>query len=173
MSLPFMAIPYIITGTASLYFSYQTYNSYYNNLEFIELERDNKLKNEEEAELQKKFNEDSYVSIDSEKNLSIESISEVTDSKFIPSLETIPEELSKKKETPIKHEETKLTKKEEENKQPNKEEKETQQPNKENEPVPELEDDLEEPEELNANNISKKKKVKKPRKRNRKKRNGK
>tara|TARA_B100001027_G_C16230053_1_gene314127 strand:- start:175 stop:690 length:516 start_codon:yes stop_codon:yes gene_type:complete len=171
MSLPFMAIPYIITGTASLYFSYQTYNSYYNNLEFIELERDNKLKNEEEAELQKKFNEDSYVSIDSEKNLSIESISEVTDSKFIPSLETIPEELSKKKETNKEEEQT--TNKEEENKQPNKEEKETQQPNKENEPVPELEDDLEEPEELNANNISKKKKVKKPRKRNRKKRNGK
>ena len=132
MSLPFMAIPYIITGTASLYFSYQTYNSYYNNLEFIELERDNKLKNEEEAELQKKFNEDSYVSMDSEKNLSIESISEVTDAKFIPSLETIPEELSNKKETQLT----------------NKEKEQTQQPNKEAEPIPELEDDLEEPEEI-------------------------
>ena len=169
MSLPFMAIPYIITGTASLYFSYQTYNSYYNNLEFIELERDNKLKNEEEAELQKKFNEDSYVSMDSEKNLSIESISEETDAKFIPSLETIPEELSNKKET-----------------QATNKEKESQLTSKEEEPIPELEDDLEEPEEiqeainkveepeeLNTNNISKKKKGKKPRKRNRKKRNGK
>ena len=42
--------------------------------------------------------------MDSEKNLSIESISEVTDAKFIPSLETIPEELSNK--------ETQLTNKE-------------------------------------------------------------
>lgn len=160
MSLPFMAIPYIITGTASLYFSYQTYNNYYNNLDFIELERDNKLKNEEEEELQNKFNEDSYVSMDSEKNLSIESISEVTDAKFIPSLETIPEELSKKKESNKEEEQT-----------TNKEEEETT--NKEEEPIPELEDDLEEPDEFNSNNISKKKKVKKPRKRNRKKRNGK
>ena len=167
MSLPFMAIPYIITGTASLYFSYQTYNSYYNNLEFIELERDNKLKNEEEAELQKKFNEDSYVSMDSEKNLSIESISGETDAKFIPSLETIPEELSKKKETPINHKETQSTYKEEE----------TQKLKKKEEPIPELEDDLEEPEEIqepeefNSNNVLKKKKGRKPRKRKRKKRN--
>ena len=167
MSLPFMAIPYIITGTASLYFSYQTYNNYYNNLDFIELERDNKLKNEEEAELQKKFNEDFYVSIDSEKNLSIENISGETDAKFIPSLETIPEELSKKKETPINHKETQSTYKEEE----------TQKLKKKEEPIPELEDDLEEPEEIqepeefNSNNVLKKKKGRKPRKRKRKKRN--
>ena len=34
--MSFLPIPYIITGSFSLYLSYKTYYNYYNNLDFIE-----------------------------------------------------------------------------------------------------------------------------------------
>ena len=92
------AVPYIITGSMSLYLSYKTYSNYYQNIEFIELERDNKIRNQEELEekmeekntdtnlLEKKLeniddivndndndnNDNKFVSIDEEQNISIE-----------------------------------------------------------------------------------------------------
>ena len=105
--MSFLPIPYIVTGSVSLYLSYKTYNNYYNNLDFIELEQENKLKNEEEfekltittnldqqslppspylpltpspppnsppPELFLNDNDNKFVSIDTNKNISIEKI---------------------------------------------------------------------------------------------------
>jgi len=106
------AVPYIITGSMSLYLSYKTYTNYYQNVDFIELERDNKIKNQEELEQKIKSesnlsssessikfdttnsinnididnqitnseinseNDNKFVSIDEEQNVSIEKIEE-------------------------------------------------------------------------------------------------
>ena len=77
------AIPYIITGTVSLLLSYKTYNNYYDNIDIMELERDNKLKNEEEKMRLNGINTDnnnssssssSFISIDEEKNITVEEL---------------------------------------------------------------------------------------------------
>ena len=77
------AVPYIITGTVSLLLSYKTYNNYYDNIDIMELERDNKLKNEEEKEKLNGINQDnnnssssssSFISIDEEKNITVEEL---------------------------------------------------------------------------------------------------
>ena len=77
------AIPYIITGTVSLLLSYKTYNNYYDNIDIMELERDNKLKNEEENMRLNGINTDnnnssssssSFISIDEEKNITVEEL---------------------------------------------------------------------------------------------------
>jgi hypothetical protein len=85
------AVPYIITGSMSLYLSYKTYSNYCQNVDFVELERDNKIKNQEEKEqLIEKQNENTkqdyspsssptqndnnFVSVDEKCNVSIEKI---------------------------------------------------------------------------------------------------
>ena len=77
------AVPYIITGSMSLYLSYKTYSNYYQNVEYIELERDNKIKNEEELENNMKSkteNEVNFLSIDENNNVSVEQIDSETES---------------------------------------------------------------------------------------------
>lgn len=72
------AVPYIITGSMSLYLSYKTYSNYCQNVDYIELERDNKIKNQEEQEHQiEKRNADdmNFVSVDEKQNVSIECVS--------------------------------------------------------------------------------------------------
>ena len=76
------AVPYIITGSMSLYLSYKTYSNYYQNVEYIELERDNKIKNEEELENNMKSkteNEVNFLSIDENYNVSVEQIDSETE----------------------------------------------------------------------------------------------
>ena len=76
------AVPYIITGSMSLYLSYKTYSSYCQNVEYIELERDNKIKNEEELENKMKSkteNEVNFLSIDENYNVSVEQIDSETE----------------------------------------------------------------------------------------------
>ena len=72
------AVPYIITGSMSLYLSYKTYSNYCQNVDYIELERDNKIKNQEEQEQKMENKNDdniNFVSVDEKQNVSIESLS--------------------------------------------------------------------------------------------------
>ena len=86
-------VPYIITGSMSLYLSYKTYSNYCQNVDYVELERDNKIKNQAEREQQMEKqneninltpsktaslspsqNDNNFVSVDKEYNISIEKI---------------------------------------------------------------------------------------------------